>query len=1574
MTLLGGLFGRKSKSSSRSTHDAGTSSTRNSVSTDRDPPVSPISPSYITPDKSLPSSPNGKSSLHPDSARTHASVYPSSAGSSIPASSSKLRLFGRKKQSNKNADGLPTNASQSSLATTLSTSPNTNFHTAPRPAYASRLSTASGTSSIGDDLPDPRRLRPPPSKSAIFAAYADPNSALSTRSLPAGNPGGTGYAPMQLNESPLPSPPPIPAKRPGLFPWSKSTPSSPQSHLQTDKNDLPSPTLSKSSSKQPSSPIDQLDLSASSSFNLKSFRHVRPPSPTQSQSHSSPTQTQNPNAASTSSLIPPQRPRGASINSEASSQRISVAAFREAQARRSLAGSPVPSFRSPSPLLGGTGVRGSPVPSPISAPGSNGRYNPKRRSTGPVGAGYAYASTSEESPSSGEEDSEGEERGLNRRGTVRKGKGKAQSELGHGSSYTYESPNSTGRYGAGTRSHLGHGTDSNSHSVYGSNFTANPNPNSGRSQSSLGHYGSRPRASASTSALSPSAAAKRASVLANANVGIEHGGIKDDLLANHRRTSRHLRDSSTYSNPAAPVGSTSNSNSISAPPVPSITHSFNSSNNKSNSNANSTSASRPNGTKSNSNSNPTSNSVSAPQPIKRALSSGVKSYTQPLAGGTSSSSESDSEHDDSDDDDTPLATLLPPRRPGSAMSSISTNSRGNLNSNGSRTNLPSATRSQTNLPSSQLSPRGRSNSHLPLSMPPRASTTNSLMGTPGAGKPLIDINELTSKKPVLSSNVKKNEEGFTGSGTLLGGEKRVVESPVSSPTGSYPPALGSGIAMGMGGMGGLTSRVPPTTFISPVSTPSKELGEFITASELNDVIGGGSTSVETSPDPSMGSAKRDVISERLARLAKMKVGSGSVDSTSGASRTSGSGGSTNASSPPMAFTEPRGRNLGLSTSHTSTARTQGSSPSPRPAVTSVSPSSSPSPSPRPVMKHRRNTSDVPSSISSTGTLKPSPPDEDLMRVLGGGIKLIRTGGSDLESEDSEEEEESKTEEEEEEREKEQERQSLFLPPIPIKERSPPPAFSVTSRPQHPKNNASISSVATFTLGSTFARSDGSSTAGSTNGSTVASTTTTRQRSSTLVPSSTSSTSFPSSSSGSSVSISDMKSASSSGNMKPSGSGSTIGPSHGTSRSGPNVNAGIRQRSSTLVPMMPIPSASASNSKIGQPPMPSKPFAMRRDSPASSTGDSSSGRQPLTPRDGSEIGTASRKDQRGGEREKNEWSSGVSGLGANKRHTKRRSVSFGVDTKDEDSAKESPDSSDPEERRRERRRGEARAAIELGNVINGRGPIDDDDDDDDDMPINQTLNARMSNMNPMMMQPSWGGMNVNMNMNPNMNMWQQQQSGPQPMLSPAQFMIPPPPSADPAFLAAHQQAMMYAKQAYQMAVAQQAMAAAADEWERGSTVGGYGGGGSVYGGGSSASVMGSPYGMMNMGMMGMQGMNNGWSTGSVVFPPSSRSMYGGGGGISSSRSEYGGGGGGGNWSSSRTSYGEFNSSPSPNRYSRAAAGRDSGYFPPVPPIPKEKENPSKNAARARTSSQPATPTRGTGGRKAAPPSSWRAGGV
>ena len=106
--------------------------------------------------------------------------------------------------------------------------------------------------------------------------------------------------------------------------------------------------------------------------------------------------------------------------------------------------------------------------------------------------------------------------------------------------------------------------------------------------------------------------------------------------------------------------------------------------------------------------------------------------------------------------------------------------------------------------------------------------------------------------------------------------------------------------------------------------------------------------------------------------------------------------------------------------------------------------------------------------------------------------------------------------------------------------------------------------------------------------------------------------------------------------------------------------------------------------------------------------------------------------------------------------------------------------------------------------------------------------------------------------------------PNPMLQ--QFMPPPSQSTGPHLLAAHQHAMMAAKQAYQLAVAQQAMQAAGDEWERGSTVGWP----------SSASTMMFPTGPRSMytgsvyGGSEYGGPTSGWTTSSVYgggFGPS-----------------------------------------------------------------------------------------------------------
>jgi len=500
MPLLGGLFTRKNKNKQDAQSLATTGS---NTADDFSSNVSSPTTSYVIADKSSPSSPNGKGNFHAgpsrDNPRSHVYLSPPPSSSS-PASSSRLRLpFTRKKSA--------IGETEVSAKSTPSVNDD-HFYTAPQPAYSGRLSTSSATSEV--NFSDGRRLRPPPSKSAIFAAYADPQSALSTHSLP-------NHGPFARSSSPS-SPPPVPqlgsppSKRPSLFHWSKTStpPTSKKSQLH-DAKILPNLTQNK-----PSSPTS----ADSSSFNLKSFRHMRPPSPTRSDtSH-----------ISFSTPIP--RPRGPSVNSD-SSQRISVAAFREAQARRSFVESPSPSpGRSPSPMpqvlahssdasRAGLGPRPS-----RSSPQIQGNTQ-RRKSGAPVG----YTSESDESPSSDEEDeSENDTLGRQRTVTTRTnntvvrdqmGKKKAKSDMGHGTTYPSplrqdeRSPNCQ----ASPRLHLSHGWTPQPGGTC--NDGENPLP---RSQSSLGVFGegSRPRASVSTSALAPSAAAKRASIIAsdNASTGI----------------------------------------------------------------------------------------------------------------------------------------------------------------------------------------------------------------------------------------------------------------------------------------------------------------------------------------------------------------------------------------------------------------------------------------------------------------------------------------------------------------------------------------------------------------------------------------------------------------------------------------------------------------------------------------------------------------------------------------------------------------------------------------------------------------------------------------------------------------------------------------------------------------------------------------------------------------------------------------------------------------------------------------------------------------------------------------------
>ena len=109
----------------------------------------------------------------------------------------------------------------------------------------------------------------------------------------------------------------------------------------------------------------------------------------------------------------------------------------------------------------------------------------------------------------------------------------------------------------------------------------------------------------------------------------------------------------------------------------------------------------------------------------------------------------------------------------------------------------------------------------------------------------------------------------------------------------------------------------------------------------------------------------------------------------------------------------------------------------------------------------------------------------------------------------------------------------------------------------------------------------------------------------------------------------------------------------------------------------------------------KPFARaeRRESPASSTGDSSSGRIPLTPRDGSELGSRSPEANRPprGLRPAKDARAKRRSLSADKDAEYGRSAEGGI-SRDRETLAES------ESRRRDRRRTEARAAIEVSFVL------------------------------------------------------------------------------------------------------------------------------------------------------------------------------------------------------------------------------------------------------------------------------------
>lgn len=277
-------------------------------------------------------------------------------------------------------------------------------------------------------------------------------------------------------------------------------------------------------------------------------------------------------------------------------------------------------------------------------------------------------------------------------------------------------------------------------------------------------------------------------------------------------------------------------------------------------------------------------------------------------------------------------------------------------------------------------------------------------------------------------------------------------------------------------------------------------------------------------------------------------------------------------------------------------------------------------------------------------------------------------------------------------------------------------------------------------------------------------------------------------------------------------------------------------------------------------------------------------------------------------------------------------------------------------------------VQLGNAIHGPAPVLDDEDGQPGM---NTAGMGMSmgmNFNPAMYPTGafpWAGA--------------QGQAFPgQPMFAPGVGLTPgflmPPGAAqmDPSFMAAHHQAMLAAKQAYQIAVAQQALAAAGDEWERSSNVGGWPSAMAMGGMGMQMPQMGPN---MGMGMMGMPSM--------MFTPPAApASVYGGG----SPGSVYGGGGGRPPmWTGTGSVYGE-SFGPSTTH----AADRRRSTVPAQPGVAfpsssshgrldqlRQPQQPSSGQSRQRTRTAPSgapppllSPAPPMPGALRTPPSSWR----
>lgn len=479
-TLLMPLLGIFRRDKNKNAPSATTSSSRQSSFLEDD--VESTDLDYVLPPSKLPSLDNGNSSDNGSYAYSHSTSSIVSA-----ASSKKLKLPFRRKQSTSSplsraAGAVPSLYDASTIRSTTS----------------------------GESTLSPRSR---PSISSVFPSFRDdlPEAPTSTRSLP---------------PSAMKRPEPTPVQRDaeltstskggvgaGLMSWARErTKSRPSKPAKTDTDAPPAlPPLS------------------DESFNLMAFRHVQPSADPSADG-------KNRSSVSLLSQSPPNsylqaipRPRGGSMASASdSSQRISVAAFREAQARRSSTNLARQSqSQSPSPSLRPTSMADSvsdtgPPPRPPRATrpaGSPARDSRSSSVFSAVASSSSEASSTEEESDSDDHSPSRSRSRLSRQRTITKrsynNRG-ARSDLGHGGNDMASS--SHHKKSSSSRSEHGHGS---SPSRVASPFRSGPPPSSFQKTSSVGTRSfslyRRQRASYSTSELSPNAAAQRASVLVSAN-------------------------------------------------------------------------------------------------------------------------------------------------------------------------------------------------------------------------------------------------------------------------------------------------------------------------------------------------------------------------------------------------------------------------------------------------------------------------------------------------------------------------------------------------------------------------------------------------------------------------------------------------------------------------------------------------------------------------------------------------------------------------------------------------------------------------------------------------------------------------------------------------------------------------------------------------------------------------------------------------------------------------------------------------------------------------------------------------